>query len=101
MILEAELAQLRETVDGIRAEAARRTAALESDWERQAVETQRVTTELSLLQSRAVQAEQKLNTTLQAVSTVTGMLEKRGHKWTTGWKPRQCILEGQTFRCGN
>lgn len=58
-----------------------------------------IAAELAAVVERAGRAETAVNEAMQAMAKVSGVLEKRGHKWTKGWRPRQCILEGQTLRC--
>ena len=61
------------------------------------LEVERVTQEIARLEDRAVQAERTVSTAIKAVTSISGVLEKRGQTWKS-WRQRQCVLEGQSLR---
>lgn len=97
-VLEGDVARLRQLLEDCASEEVRRQEALRVAEEARTAESQRMAVDLAQLEARALHAETTVASAIAAVSTLSGCLEKKGHKWTTGWRQRECVLEGQSLR---
>jgi D-ribose pyranose/furanose isomerase RbsD len=95
---EAEVKRLVEALEMRQVEGGQLQNALAQAEEQRQEATQRLESELSHLQAKASEVETVLTNAIAAVTELSGPLEKRGHKWTRGWRLRECILEGQALR---
>lgn len=96
--LERELDRLRGTLNETQSEEMRLQEAARLQEQQRLSELDRANIEIAQLEARATQAEQTVTTAIEAVKVFSGELEKRGHKWTKGWRKRYCVLEGQSLR---